>query len=61
MKMRTVNSTVESMAPCTEQTVKNIIVNIPFSIIDMRKALSRDVEQISVIPLKHPIRPEDLE
>lgn len=28
---------------------------------DMRKALRRDVEKVSVIPLKHPIRPEDLE
>ncbi|XP_064622461.1 N-alpha-acetyltransferase 20-like [Lineus longissimus] len=28
---------------------------------DMRKALSRDVDKKSVIPLKHPVRPEDLE
>lgn len=28
---------------------------------DMRKALSRDKLKESVIPLKHPIRPEDLE
>jgi N-terminal acetyltransferase B complex catalytic subunit len=28
---------------------------------DMRKALSRDVEKKSVIPLKHPVTPEDLE
>lgn len=28
---------------------------------DMRKALSRDVEKKSVIPLKHPVRPEDVE
>mmetsp|Transcript_10772 Transcript_10772/g.14069 ORF Transcript_10772/g.14069 Transcript_10772/m.14069 type:complete len:89 (+) Transcript_10772:855-1121(+) len=28
---------------------------------DMRKALPRDIEKKSVIPLKYPIRPEDLE
>jgi len=28
---------------------------------DMRKALSRDVEKKSVIPLKNPVRPEDIE
>lgn len=28
---------------------------------DMRKALSRDTEKKSVIPLDHPVRPEDLE
>jgi len=28
---------------------------------DMRKALSRDVEGKSVIPLAHPVRPEELE
>ena len=28
---------------------------------DMRKALPRDKKKESVIPLKHPIRPEDLE
>lgn len=28
---------------------------------DMRKALSRDVEQKSIIPLSHPVRPEDLD
>ena len=35
----------------------------PFVIIfaDMRKALSRDVEKLSVRPLPHPVRPEDLE
>jgi N-terminal acetyltransferase B complex catalytic subunit len=29
--------------------------------LDMRKALPRDVNQESVIPLGHPVRPEDLE
>jgi N-terminal acetyltransferase B complex catalytic subunit len=29
--------------------------------IDMRKALPRDVHKQSIIPLKHPIRVEDLE
>lgn len=28
---------------------------------DMRKALSRDVGKESVVPLNHPVRPEDLE
>jgi len=28
---------------------------------DMRKALSSDVDKKSVIPLKHPVRPEDIE
>ncbi|MCL4142603.1 UNVERIFIED_CONTAM: hypothetical protein GTU68_002842 [Idotea baltica] len=28
---------------------------------DMRKALSRDVQKKSVIPLTHPVRPEDIE
>ncbi|NXB54375.1 NAA20 acetyltransferase, partial [Leucopsar rothschildi] len=28
---------------------------------DMRKALSRDIEKKSVIPLPHPVRPEDIE
>nr|CAG4652209.1 EOG090X0ENV [Triops cancriformis] len=28
---------------------------------DMRKALSRDVEKKSVIPLTHPVRPEDMD
>nr|CAG4644344.1 EOG090X0ENV [Lepidurus arcticus] len=28
---------------------------------DMRKALSRDVEKKSVIPLTHPVRPEDID
>lgn len=29
--------------------------------LDMRKALPRDVKKESIIPLKKPIRPEDLE
>ncbi|CAB3374083.1 Hypothetical predicted protein [Cloeon dipterum] len=28
---------------------------------DMRKALSRDVNKISVVPLRHPVRPEDVD
>ncbi|GIY64649.1 n-alpha-acetyltransferase 20 [Caerostris extrusa] len=28
---------------------------------DMRKALSRDINKKSVIPLAHPVRPEDIE
>lgn len=27
----------------------------------MRKALSRDVSKASVVPLKHPVRPEDVD
>lgn len=30
-------------------------------ILDMRKACSRDVKQKSVIPLTHPVRPEDVD
>lgn len=30
-------------------------------LVDMRKALSRDKERKSVIPLKDPVRPEDIE
>ncbi|XP_010210618.1 PREDICTED: N-alpha-acetyltransferase 20 [Tinamus guttatus] len=29
--------------------------------LDMRKALSRDSEKKSIIPLPHPVRPEDIE
>jgi N-terminal acetyltransferase B complex catalytic subunit len=29
--------------------------------LDMRKALKRDVAKNSIIPLKKPVRPEDLE
>ena len=28
---------------------------------DMRKALSRDTEKKSIVPLPHPVRPEDIE
>ncbi|CAB1342752.1 unnamed protein product, partial [Coregonus sp. 'balchen'] len=28
---------------------------------DMRKALSRDAERKSIIPIPHPVRPEDIE
>lgn len=30
-------------------------------ILDMRKALSRDVKKKSVIPLTHPVRPEEID
>lgn len=33
----------------------------PEDALDMRKALPRDVNKESVIPLDHPVRPEDLE
>ena len=28
---------------------------------DMRKAMARDADKLSVVPLKKPVRPEDLE
>jgi hypothetical protein len=31
-----------------------------FFVLDMRKALSRDVEKKFLIPIPHPVRPEDL-
>lgn len=33
----------------------------PFVLLDMRKALSRDVEKKSVIPYTQPVRPEDID
>mmetsp|Transcript_20269 Transcript_20269/g.46928 ORF Transcript_20269/g.46928 Transcript_20269/m.46928 type:complete len:123 (-) Transcript_20269:54-422(-) len=33
----------------------------PEDALDMRKALPRDVDRKSIIPLDHPIRPEELE
>lgn len=33
----------------------------PEDALDMRKALRRDVKKASIVPLKHPVRPEDLE
>lgn len=33
----------------------------PEDALDMRKALPRDVNKESVVPLEHPVRPEDLE
>mmetsp|Transcript_1810 Transcript_1810/g.3215 ORF Transcript_1810/g.3215 Transcript_1810/m.3215 type:complete len:176 (-) Transcript_1810:2054-2581(-) len=33
----------------------------PEDALDMRKALSRDVNEESIVPLDHPVRPEDLE
>lgn len=33
----------------------------PEDALDMRKALPRDVHRLSVVPLDHPVRPEDLE
>jgi N-terminal acetyltransferase B complex catalytic subunit len=32
-----------------------------FNSLDMRKALPRDKHKKSIIPLQHPVRPEDLE
>ena len=40
-----------------------VVTNGIFSLwnIDMRKALSRDKDQKSIVPLKDPVRPEDIE
>ena len=39
-----------------------VIIKFLFSFTtDMRKALSRDTEKKSIIPLPHPVRPEDIE
>ena len=38
-----------------------ITLIVIFYVADMRKALSRDVHRKSVIPLKDPVRPEDVE
>lgn len=35
--------------------------NSSFLFKDMRKSLSRDVDKLSVVPLTHPVRPEDIE
>jgi N-terminal acetyltransferase B complex catalytic subunit len=34
---------------------------LPEDALDMRKALPRDVQRSSIVPLDHPVRPEDLE
>ena len=34
---------------------------LPEDALDMRKALPRDVHRESIVPLEHPVRPEDLE
>ena len=34
---------------------------LPEDALDMRKALPRDVNKESIVPLNHPVRPEDLE
>lgn len=34
---------------------------LPEDALDMRKALPRDIHKESIIPLQHPVRPEDLE
>lgn len=39
---------------------KNIDWNY-YLVADMRKALSRDKEKKSIIPLDHPVRPEDVD
>jgi len=47
-----------NMASCNDC----LIIMCFFSFVtDMRKALSRDMEKKSIIPLPHPVRPEDIE
>lgn len=41
--------------------IPNVITILSFIISDMRKALSRDKLKKSIIPLPHPVRPEDLD
>lgn len=36
-------------------------INIYLSLLDMRKALSRDVKKKSMIPLTHPVRPDEVD
>ncbi len=48
-----------SMLQCFSSAGKNELVLFPF--VDMRKALSRDIDKRSVIPLKNPVRPDELE
>lgn len=43
-----------------EYFLKISFVFFLLSCLDMRKALSRDVEKKSLIPIPHPVRPEDL-
>lgn len=44
-----------------EHFQENFLSQNGFSLfLDMRKALSRDVEKKSLIPILHPVRPEDL-
>lgn len=42
-------------------SVSYILIVIFYIYTDMRKACSRDVKQKSIIPLSHPVRPEDVD
>lgn len=45
-----------------ELKLENFYVKIKLSLFtDMRKALSRDVKKKSMIPLTHPVRPEEVD
>jgi len=47
---------------CVYRTVLNYYSTNPEEdAYDMRKALSKDVDKRSMVPLKHPVRPEDVE
>lgn len=38
-----------------------ILIYFLYTWVDMRKALSRDVNHKSVVPLDHPVRPEEVD
>jgi N-terminal acetyltransferase B complex catalytic subunit len=40
--------------------LKELFEILYFCLLDMRKALSRDVDKKSLISIPHPVRPEDL-
>lgn len=48
---------MDSLYLCLYQQLRTDV----FLVTDMRKALSRDTEKKSIIPLPHPVRPEDIE
>lgn len=45
---------------CNMLLVKNNSISYA-SVVDMRKALSRDVKKKSMIPLTHPVTPEEVD
>lgn len=41
--------------------IRQIVLKKLYFVSDMRKACSRDVNKKSVIPLAHPVRPEEVD